>query len=271
MKKFKVIVIDGIISAGKSTLIALIQTKLKDRYEIIVIKEPVNKWVASGILQKFYGDKKRWSYHFQTLVFHDRIMETRNQYNKFIEKTDISKLSGICISCNNTQEINISNLPQCYSCGLKNSLSLSNLTDVEDTKEILFVCERSCLTDNLFMDLLYEDGEISDMEYEHYKEWCDLWKLLLPFEFDLFIYLRPSLEKCMKQVQERLRDGEEGVDKEYQRKLMIKHDEFFKKEGIKLYNRVIPVIILETDENFKSDPEVQDKIIKQFIEYINTI
>lgn len=270
MKKFKVIVIDGIISAGKSTLIALIQTKLKDRYEIIVIKESVDKWVKSGILQKFYGDKKRWSYHFQTKVFHDRIMETRNQYDKFIEKENLQ--TGTCVLCNNSQEINTSNLPKCNGCGLKNSLSVSNLTENEQNdKEVLFVCERSCLTDNLFMELLYEDGEISDMEYDHYKEWCDLWKLLLPFEFDLFIYLRPSLEKCMKQVQERLRDGEEGVDKEYQRKLMNKHDAFFKKEGIELYDRVIPVKIMETNENFKSDPLIQDKIIAQFIDYINSI
>lgn len=283
---YKVIVIDGIISAGKSTLIALIQSKLKDRYEIIVIKEPVNKWTQSGILQKFYGDKKRWSYHFQTKVFHDRIMEAINQYDKFIEKE--KSQTGICVLCNNFQEINTSNLPQCdvssETRGLKNSLSVSNLTDVErsdrlksapqsgDTpKQVLFVCERSCLTDNLFMKLLYEDGEINDMEYDHYKEWCDLWKLLLPFKFDLFIYLRPSLEKCMKQVQERLRDGEEGVDKEYQRKLMNKHDAFFKKEGIELYGKIIPVRILETDENFKSDPIVQDKIINQFIDYINMI
>lgn len=269
MKKFKVIVIDGIISAGKSTLIALIQSKLKDRYEIIVIKESVDKWTQSGILQKFYGDKKRWSYHFQTKVFHDRIMETKNQYDKFIEKE--KSQTGTCVLCNNSQEINTSNLPQCDGCGLKNSLSVSNLAETDNNKEVLFVCERSCLTDNLFMELLYEDGEIIDMEYDHYKEWCDLWKLLLPFEFDLFIYLRPSLEKCMKQVQERLRDGEEGVDIEYQRKLMNKHDEFFKKEGIELYDRVIPVIILETNENFKSDPIVQDKIIAQFIDYINSI
>jgi len=187
-------------------------------------------------------------------------------------QTGIQNLFGTCVLCNNSQEINTSNLPKCDGCGLKNSLSVSNLTETDDkTKEILFICERSCLTDNLFMKLLYEDGEINDMEYFHYKEWCDLWKLLLPFEFDLFIYLRPSLEKCMKQVQERLRDGEEGVDIEYQRKLMNKHDEFFKREGIELYGKIVPVKILETDENFKSDPIVQDKIIDQFIDYINSI
>lgn len=273
MKNFKVIVIDGIISAGKSTLISLIENdeKIKEKYDIVIIKEPVDKWVESGILRKFYDDMSRWGYHFQTKVFHDKIMESINQYNRYISNKE--KISGVCCVCNNSQEISQS-IPKCNGCGLKNSISINNLDSLEiepKNKETLFILERSCLTDKLFMELLYEDHFITDMEYDHYKEWCDLWELLLPFKFDLFIYLRPSLDACMRRVEERHRDGEGGVSKEYQQKLMDKHDLFFKEGGIELYGKIIPVKILETDDNFKNDKKIQDKIIAQFIEYINAI
>lgn len=229
MKDYKVIVIDAIISAGKSTLIDLIKRKLSLKYNIIIVDEPVHKWTKSGLLKKFYGDKKRWGYHFQTKVFHDRIMEAILQYNLYLQ--------------NEKQE-----------------------------KPTLFILERSCLTDKLFMELLFDDGDITDMEYSDYKEWCDLWQILMPFKFDLFIYLRPSIEECMRRVKERARDGEEGVSLEYQQKLMVKHDKFFSQDGVTLGNdKKILVKILKTDDNFKNDPIIQDKIIDIFISYLNEI
>jgi len=195
-----VFVIDGIISAGKSTLIKKIQEKI----ECSIIKEPVDKWEKDGILKRFYEDQKRWGYHFQTKVFIDRVNECIKEYK--------------------------------------------NNGDI-------YICERSVATDQIFMKLLYEDGMIDDMEYKHYLEWKDLWIKLIPFNFDGFIYLRPSLEECMKRLNKRNRDGESNISIEYQRRLLSLHDEFFN-EKIKNNENVLII-----EDNGLFTDEIIDKII----------
>jgi deoxyadenosine/deoxycytidine kinase len=93
----------------------------------------------------------------------------------------------------------------------------------------------------------------------------------MPFKFDLFIYLRPSIEECMRRVKSRARDGEEGVSKEYQQKLMDKHDEFFSQDGIIIDNIKVPVKILETDDDFENDLEIQKKILDIFVSYLENL
>lgn len=73
-----VIAVEGLIGAGKSTLIQeVLLPALSKKHRVKIIREPVEGWVASGLLQRFYGDQKRWSYTFQTKAFFDRITEAR--------------------------------------------------------------------------------------------------------------------------------------------------------------------------------------------------
>lgn len=79
-----VILVEGLIAAGKSTfiykcLIPFLETK---GLRVKVIKEPVDKWVECGILQRFYSDTTRWGYTFQAKAFHDRIMEAIRVYEE---------------------------------------------------------------------------------------------------------------------------------------------------------------------------------------------
>jgi len=71
------IVIDGIIGAGKSTFIEkeLIPELEKYNIKCKTIEEPVEKWKESGRLQDFYEDPEKRAFQFQTRVFHDRITE----------------------------------------------------------------------------------------------------------------------------------------------------------------------------------------------------
>ena len=77
MKPF-VLVIDGIIGAGKSTLVnRCIIPILGERFNIVFIPEPIEEWKSSGRLEQFYSDPARRAYQFQTRVFHDRIKMVR--------------------------------------------------------------------------------------------------------------------------------------------------------------------------------------------------
>lgn len=89
MYSTKIISFEGIIGAGKSTTIKYIsEYLLKLGYSVYVINENIDEWVSDGILQKFYENPKRYSYHFQTKVFMDKVKTFCDAYNKYWNKVD---------------------------------------------------------------------------------------------------------------------------------------------------------------------------------------
>ena len=69
----RLIVIDGLIGAGKSTLIKLIIKENKYKKKIHPIYEPVDVWRETGALQLFYKDIPAKCMEFQTFTFITRI------------------------------------------------------------------------------------------------------------------------------------------------------------------------------------------------------
>jgi deoxyadenosine/deoxycytidine kinase len=125
-----------------------------------------------------------------------------------------------------------------------------------ETTEV-FLLERSVFSDTIFMKTLLEQGVITDFEYSDYLDWWSLWEKVVPFQPDIFIYLKPDLEVCMKRVQERARDGECNISIDYQRILQKKHDEFFGKFVEIAPKHFVPVYHLCTNANFRDFPEVK--------------
>ena len=64
----RLIVIDGLIGAGKSTLIKLIVKENKYKKKIHPIYEPVDVWRDTGALQLFYQEFQQM-YGIQTFTF----------------------------------------------------------------------------------------------------------------------------------------------------------------------------------------------------------
>ena len=72
----RLIVLDGLIGAGKSTLIKLLATRLNQNgYRAKAILEPVELWKSTGALQHFYNNIHEHAYEFQTFVYVTRIKE----------------------------------------------------------------------------------------------------------------------------------------------------------------------------------------------------
>lgn len=78
----KVVVIDGLIGAGKTTLIreCVIPYFTGQNLKIIEVAEPVSKWKSTGRLAQFYADPAKRAYQFQTMAFHDRVTECLKQH-----------------------------------------------------------------------------------------------------------------------------------------------------------------------------------------------
>ena len=217
-KKPFVVVVDGIIAAGKSTYIEMLNLHLRKRgWKVTVVKEPVDGWVSSGILERFYNDTSRWGYHFQTRTFTDRIMANCRAYE-------------------------------------------------ENPDSDIFILERSPMTDPLFMEMLHDRGSIDDLEFADYQSWGKLWYKLMPYQPNLFVYLTPSVEKCMERLAIRNREGEGGIEKDYQIDLQKKHDQIFSQPIITIGNgQKAKCVQISTEKDFKNNPQEQERMVEEFI------
>lgn len=76
------IVVEGIIGSGKTTLISGLKKNLERQgFSVVIIPEQVEKWKASGLLEKFYNNQERWAYHFQTCAFKDYILACKEAFD----------------------------------------------------------------------------------------------------------------------------------------------------------------------------------------------
>lgn len=251
-----VVVVSGIISSGKSTLVKVLAKRLLDEgYRVASVPEPVKKWQDSGLLKAYYADVSRNGYLFQTAAFTDRVKANIDTYNKHHGEVDV------------------------------------------------YLLERSCVDDRIFMKMLYDEKLITDLEYSCYLEWAGLWQAVMPYTPDVFVYLKPSMEECMKRIKDRARSGEEGVSESYQIKLQKEHDLFFGEGALSASGKIIrtsgeaspsadlvsleraevtesivtvddlfiPCFILQNDSNFRDSLEHQKEITMVFENIITKI
>jgi deoxyadenosine/deoxycytidine kinase len=94
------------------------------------------------------------------------------------------------------------------------------------------IMDRSPETDDLFMELLHESGDVTDVEFNLYKNWKDMWSSMLIIKPDIYVYINPSVSTCMERLKIRGRQEEDGIPEEYQQKLSNKHDTMFKRDGV---------------------------------------
>ena len=224
-KKF--IVVDGLISAGKTTLIRLIEEYLNNLgvnksekplnlRRVKAIFEPVEKWNETGALQYFYENIPQHCYEFQTYTYITRIKSVIDE--------------------------------------------IYNNPDAE-----IYILERSVWTDRyIFMDLLKQN--IGDLRMTMYNEWCDLWSMILPLRVDRWVFLDTSLEESLKRIQIRNRNGENNISPEYQRALYEKHIVFYDmligecKNVVKIGNELM-------DADFINNDIILKTIIKKIIDF----
>ena len=217
----KVIVVEGLIASGKTSLLNILKSKYPNSHSIF---EPVDEWEKSGALNEFYDSLKLenpspYIYTFQTYAFMSRIKRILNEIKK--------------------------------------------VPDAE-----VYFLERSIFSDRyLFVDMLMESGLLSKKDYQLYTDWWELWSLVMPVKIDGFIYLNPSPEECIRRLKNRNRSSEKEVTLEYQNALKEKHDNFLKRD-IKIEEKIIPCLELNTDSDFRVDnKEILEKI-KNFVDSI---
>ena len=133
----------------------------------------------------------------------------------------------------------------------------------ETNKKILFV-ERSVLTDkNVFLQLNYDLGNISDIEYTIYNKWFD--KLCSHFDIkhNGIVYIKTDYKICHERIKQRDRSGEETIPIDYLKKLEDYHDKW-----IGNHNNTIHI---NSNENFYTNTIQLEKEIKRIFDFIGKL
>lgn len=159
------IAIEGVVGVGKTSLMEIL---VNEGY--IPFEEPV---VDNPILEKFYHNRKRYSFPLQVFFLTKRFEQLRKA----------SKLKNV-------------------------------------------VMDRSIYGDAIFAKLLNENNELSDIEYNIYKE---LFDNMIQFTKNpkLIIYLEASTDEAIRRINMRGRDYEQEVERDYWEKLNRKYNDFF--------------------------------------------
>ena len=80
--------------------------------------------------------------------------------------------------------------------------------------DVIIICERSLWTDkNVFAKMLYDGGDINDIEYQIYNKWFDEFTTEIPLMG--IIYLDTDPEICHDRIQKRSRTGEKVIEIQY--------------------------------------------------------
>jgi len=90
---FRVISIDGNIGSGKTTLLNQLKARFAEHPHVVFLDEPVSEWEAlhdpndqKNILQKYYDNPNKYSFHFQIIAFITRlsIFQKKQKENRVI-------------------------------------------------------------------------------------------------------------------------------------------------------------------------------------------
>lgn len=134
----------------------------------------------------------------------------------------------------------------------------------EFQKNSINVSERSVVSDHfLFAKMLRDDGNFNDIEWNLYLEWYN-W-ILEKHSFakpTKIIYLRLDPQIAYERIKKRSREEEDPVSFEYIKRLHDYHENWLMK------NKDIPVLVLNVDKDFETDPDVFKTLAKNVENFV---
>ena len=185
----RIISIEGNIGSGKSTMVTILKKYYEQNKNVVFLQEPVDVWESikdkdgETIIEKFYGDNKKYAFSFQMMAY-------------------ISRLSQL-------KQV------------------------IKDNPNKLIISERCVLTDlNVFAKMLYDKGDIEDIQFAIYKKW--FYEFLDDIPEINYIYIKAEPEVCKERIIKRNRKGED-IPLSYLQKCDEYHNNWLTKSSNVLY------------------------------------
>lgn len=115
----------------------------------------------------------------------------------------------------------------------------------------------------------YEQGFMSDTEWDIYNKWFNF---LVPQKCKApqgFIYVQSDPEVCFKRSAQRNRKGEEAVPLKYFEQMHDQHERYLlNKENVLENLKNVPVLVLNGNEEFETNPDVQQDHFDKIQEFL---
>jgi deoxyadenosine/deoxycytidine kinase len=125
------------------------------------------------------------------------------------------------------------------------------------------ISERSMAADQIFAEMLRDDGCFEDYQWKMYQSWCSTWERLWPWKPTHYIYVNPGVDICQQRVEFRGRVGEkEVVTDKYQSNLIAKYDQFFGPNFPK------PILRLDNTIDYRNDPALQEELVEKVYRFL---
>jgi len=251
------VTLEGPIGAGKTELFKVLSPKLEEHFgkdRIFFVPEPIDELMSSGLFQEYQHDPKRWAFEFQTTFFHKRTLYFREAYDRMLKK------------------LASTSVPQ----------------DEQSVKTAIVLSERSIVSDTCFMRVQYECGHVNEDSLHRYLDlnamWRELYRGIAP---NLIVYCRAGtdtasiVDLCQQRIRERKREAEEDlVTPEYNGLVLREHDRLFLQPGSVFVVKgfvgggpfqdplAIPVVVVDTTENYRDDSRLALKKSSELLNHI---
>lgn len=132
--------------------------------------------------------------------------------------------------------------------------------DMDNLKDV-YILERSWFSDEIFAKMLYDTGKLTEMEFEMCQSWSEMWKKIVPFVPNNFVYLRCSVEESYKRMK-----GTINID--YLHTALDYHDRFFSGTHVNVHNCHIPCYTVDTSQDYINNTELRKEKIDDLIYHV---
>jgi len=149
-----------------------------------------------------------------------------------------------------------------WAYSFQNMACITRMMKIEETiktsnKKYIFL-DRSLGTDyNVFEKMLYDNGEISEIEHKMYNLWCSFYKNYVRDNNKIiYIYLKCDSNICLERINKRNRIEEKSINIEYLNKLNEYHDNWLLNS--EEFNNTI---VLDCNDDFENNLDKQIEMI----------
>ena len=224
-----IISIEGNIGSGKSTILASLKSHFSKPanehpdYNIVFLPEPLNDW------------------------------------NKIIDNKGVPMLKKFY---GDKKKYSFPFQMMAYISRLALLKKTFESKTLNSKKRTIIITERCLYTDkHIFAKMLFDDGEIEDVNYQIYLQWFETFSKDYPIQ--KLLYVNANAKTCLERIKKRGREGEDGISISY-----LQNCNYYHENMVRIPENCFFEQIKEIDANVNISEILKDENMKNIFEYI---